>query len=78
MAFSEDTMTRAEHLAWAKQRALEYLPDDLNGAYSSFISDMGKHSQLRDHSAIKLGHQLLFGGFLGTTAEMRNWIEGFN
>lgn len=35
-------MTRDEHLAWAKQRALEYLPRDPTSALASFMSDVAK------------------------------------
>lgn len=37
-------MTRAEHLAWAKRRAIEYIDaGDLKSAVTSFASDLGKH-----------------------------------
>lgn len=42
-------MTREEHLAWAKERALAYLPFDVQEAGTSFISDLGKHEDLADH-----------------------------
>ncbi len=51
---------------------------DLNGAYMSFISDMNKHEGTRNHSCLPLGHKMYFGGMLGTEAQMRHWIEGFN
>lgn len=37
------TMTRLEHLAWAKQRALELLPERVDLAIASFTSDLAKH-----------------------------------
>jgi hypothetical protein len=75
-----DGMTRKEHLAWCKQRALDYLDrGDLHNALSSMISDMQKHPENR---------RALQGGFLpmvGMLAvrehdatKLRYWIEGFN
>lgn len=72
-------MTRAEHLDWAKKRALEYLDaGDIRNAYGSMISDLRKHPELEDHLAIELSLMLLLGGHLSTDFQMRNWIEGFN
>ena len=72
-------MDRAEHLQWCKNRALEYIgTGDLNGAFASFSSDMSKHPETVNHSALMLGSQLFFGGHLNTEAEMRKWINGFN
>jgi hypothetical protein len=42
-------MDRVEHLQWAKDRALAYLPADVNQAMTSFVSDLGKHDELRGH-----------------------------
>lgn len=74
-------MTRAEHLNWCKQRALEIADSgDLPGAVASMASDMGKHDETRLDP--------LMAGFLtmagimdaqnGNTAAVRRWIEGFN
>ena len=66
-------MTRSEHLAWCKERALEYVDrGDYPQAWTSMVSDMEKHS------AIQLGTQLLFAGHLSTDSQMRRFIEGFN
>ena len=41
------SMTRAEHLRWAKDRALEYVEaGDLDQAFASLASDLGKHREL--------------------------------
>ena len=69
-------MTRAEHLAWAKERALEYLPD-VNQALASFISDLGKHEELQDHPAKELLFQHAFSGLLDVP-KCRELIEGTN
>ncbi|HET8726602.1 MAG TPA: hypothetical protein VFO41_03735 [Alphaproteobacteria bacterium] len=75
----EMSMSRAEHLQWCKERALEYVArGDISGCYASFMSDMHKHPETTDHSALVLGFQLMFTGNLSTAAEMREFIEGFN
>ncbi len=72
-------MTRAEHLAWCKERALEYVDQgDLTNAYASMASDLTKHPETEKHAAIELGMMLMIGGHLSTQAEMRKFIEGFN
>ena len=67
--------TRAEHLAWCKQRALAYLPNDPEQAFTSMASDLDKHDETRGHAGIELGFMLLMTGNLN---EMRSFIEGFN
>ncbi len=69
------TMTRAEHLAWCKRRALEYLPDDPDQAFASMASDLSKHDETRGHAAMKLGMMLLVSGNM---PDMRTFIEGVN
>ena len=72
-------MTRAEHLEWCKKRALEYVDiGDLDQAWTSMASDLGKHEETRGHSAIKLGMMLLIGNCLSTPDKMRKFILGFN
>ena len=72
--------TRSEHLQWCKDRALEILDEsgDVGQAYASFASDMRKHPETENHSAIELGVMMMFGGHLSTPDEMRKYIEGFN
>jgi len=72
-------ITREEHLQWCKDRALEILDTgDVAQAYASFASDMSKHPETEDHSAIGLGVMMLIGGYNQTPDEMRRFIEGFN
>ena len=71
-------MTRDEHLAWAKERALEYLDaGNLIGAFTSMSSDLSKHSELN-----AIGFKLFSLGMLyvkqGDAQQLRKWIEGFN
>lgn len=72
-------MTRAEHLAWCKQRALEYVNHgDMQSAYASMASDLGKHPETEGHSAIQLGMMMLMSGHLDAPDKMRDFINGFN
>lgn len=67
-------MTRAEHLAWCKQRAIAELPD-LGNAVASMASDLGKHPETRtDPVLIVLGIEATARG----PEAVREWIEGFN
>lgn len=73
------TITRAEHLAWCKKRALEYCDaGDLRQAWASMTSDLRKHPETENHGAIRLGAMMFFGGHLETQEEMRKFINGFN
>jgi soluble cytochrome b562 len=73
-------MTRAEHLAWCKKRALEYVDmGNLDEAFASMLSDLGKHEETRHHmSTMQLGMSLKMNGHLDTAKQMRDFIEGFN
>lgn len=74
-----ETATRAEHLAWCKQRALEYCDiGDTAQAWASMASDMGKHPETEKHAALELGHMMLFGGHLNQPDAMAKFIRGFN
>ncbi len=71
--------TRAEHLQWAKDRALEYAnAGDLNNAYASIVSDLRKHPETANHMGIELGIRLIMIGDLNTPQKMRDFIKGFN
>ena len=71
-------MNRTEHLDWCKQRALEYVDqDDMQNAFSSMISDLGKHEKTAGHPATAMMSQLFFNGHLNDAAKMREYIEGF-
>jgi hypothetical protein len=68
-------MTRAEHLAWAKQRALEYVDrrEPVN-AIASMLSDLNKHPELERHA----GKMLFLVVKPDDGPGVRKWIEGFN
>lgn len=72
-------MNRKEHLDWCKKRALEYIEiGDINQAFASMMSDLRKHPETTDHSAIQLGAMLYFNNQLNTADKMKKFIEGFN
>ena len=70
-------MTRQEHLAWAKARALEYVQHgDLDQAITSMASDLTKHAELGGEPlawlvlAIRMDRK--------TPESVTRWIKGFN
>lgn len=71
--------TRDEHMEWCKKRALEYVRiGDIDQAFASMGSDLGKHPETQNHPAIKLGMMLLMNGNLRSTNEMERFINGFH
>jgi len=75
-------MNRVQHLAWAKKRALEYLPGDPGQAVASMLSDLRKYEG-EDNPWD--GDFLMFIGTDGIqkaqrddVAGVRSWINGFN
>lgn len=77
---SNDVGTRAEHLAWCRERAMYYVRmGDMSQALASFFSDINKHSETRSNTmAIELGQRLMVGGHLSTAEEVTRYIDGFN
>lgn len=74
-------ITRAEHLAWCKERSLEYVDaGNLEEAFASFASDITKHPDTENMMEIvgMLGLPLLMNGHLNTTDKMREHINGYN
>ena len=72
----DEKMTRAEHLAWAKQRALEYVDrGELQHALDSIISDMRKHPALFDFAWAEAALTQWMNGKLDTPAKMREFIN---
>lgn len=70
-------MTREEHLAWCKERALEYLDrGEIKEAVTSMLSDLGKHEETRAIGEKMSALGLLYvvnHDFLGA----RQFIRGF-
>lgn len=70
------TLTRAEHLQWCKDRALEYLNQgDLLNAVTSMTSDMSKHPETKISQFLSVLGML---EVLDKNADgVRRWILGF-
>ena len=72
-------MNRAEHLQWAKDRALEILETGTTAeAYTSFLSDMGNHDETREHPMLTPGFQMLWSGMITSKDDMKKFINDFN
>ncbi|MBO0716439.1 MAG: hypothetical protein J2P55_03760 [Rhizobiales bacterium] len=71
-------MTRDEHLAWAKRRALEYLDEwgDVQRAVTSIMTDLTKHPELAREAA-QMGPLAMVTMISGNVREARRFIEGF-
>lgn len=72
--------TRSEHLAWCKQRALQYVDQgDLQNALASMASDMHKHPGTNSPAIdMLLGMEGLRCVTSSDTEGMRRLITGFN
>ena len=72
-------MTRAEHLAWCKQRALEYINrGQISEGLTSMMSDMSKHPETKSDMLDQLTMMLMMNGHLDTVEKARKHIEGYN
>jgi hypothetical protein len=67
----------SEHMAWCKERALEYLPHDPSQAVASMMSDLMKHPETGTDVYRMLGLAGMMEVQRGPEA-VRRWIEGFN
>lgn len=70
-------MTREEHLAWCKKRALEYLNQgDVVNAITSMLSDLSKHPETQG-----VGEKMSMLGLMYASQYdadgARRFIEGF-
>lgn len=73
------TMTREEHLAWAKERTIAELDaGSPSNAFASMVSDLGKHAELTEHIGIELGMRQIAASLMSTPDQYRKWINGFN
>jgi len=74
-------MDRAEHLQWAKDRALEYADrGDTGSAISSLMQDLADHPETAESCEIITGLMMplaMMGNF-ERPGELRRFIEGFN
>ena len=70
-------MSRADHLQWCKDRAMEYVnTGDSTNAIASMISDLGKHPETAQSAS--LGMMLAIVINRNDKAAMTNWVQGFN
>lgn len=74
-------ITRAEHLAWCKQRAHREVKPGMSGAsqvIASLISDLSKHVETVSQVSIiqSLSINLLINNFLNTESEQKDFIDG--
>ena len=73
------TTTRAKHLQWCKDRALEYADrGDMTNAIASMASDMSKHPDTENHAGLQLMVMLAMASKFDRLGELRKFIEGFN
>ena len=71
-------MTRDEHIAWCKKRALPYVEaGKLERAVGSMTSDMMKHPYTADAIQI-FAVDGMMAALTGNGDAVRRWIEGFN
>ncbi len=74
-------MTRGEHMAWCKERALEYLNPgphySLEQAVASMVSDLGKHEDT-EHLLIAAAPLSIAALMTGREKDVRFFIVGFN
>jgi hypothetical protein len=71
-------MTREEHLAWCKQRALAYIDrGEIKEGLTSMMSDMEKHPETSCPSLHTMTAGLMMIGDLNTIAKARRHIEGY-
>jgi hypothetical protein len=72
-------MTRAEHLAWCKKRAHEYLAQgDIKNAVASMLSDLSKHPETRLPEGSPLGTLGLMTVMSDDHHGAVRFIDGFN
>jgi hypothetical protein len=74
-------MDRAEHLAWAKQRAHELADAGHNDqALASLVVDLASHDELQraQQVAAGMGMPQLIMGMLDTPEAMHHFIDGIN
>lgn len=71
-------MTREEHIAWCKKRALEYWTHgDLPMAVTSMMSDMSKHEDTKNHAGLEIGKMMFGSPMMYDRTFVLRFIEGF-
>ena len=71
-------MNQDEHIAWAKERALEYLDrGDRTGAVTSMLSDLQKHEETKGIGKAMQTYGLFLLMNQKPDSDIRRFIEGF-
>jgi hypothetical protein len=71
-------MTRAEHVAWAKARALEYVEaGEYDMAMASMMSNLNKHPEIDGVAALQWGKDVVGPLLAGDWAAVRAAIEDY-
>jgi hypothetical protein len=69
---------RTEHLEWCKRTALKYVDQgDIDTAWTSMYSDLGKRPDTAFHPKINVGMVLWTNGKLSSPEAMRKFINNF-
>lgn len=72
-------MDRAEHLAWCKKRAIEYInAGDIEGGVTSMLSDMDKHPETKLQAGGVLAQLGMLTIIQNNIPNARRFVEGFN
>lgn len=73
-------MTRLEHVAWCKERAIAEMDfsHDPKQAVISMMSDLRKHEETNQASLIGLCTMVLLSGQIKTRQDALKFINGFN
>jgi fructose-1-phosphate kinase PfkB-like protein len=67
--------SRADHMAWAKARAIEYVEaGDAKNALASLLSDLSKHPDTAGLAKFATAAGLLH---VNSVPAMRSFVEGF-
>lgn len=73
------SMSRDDHLAWAKTRALEYVDRyELMNAVNSMLSDLNAHDGFDKVTSAFLATLGMMDVINGDREAVRRWVEGFH
>jgi hypothetical protein len=77
-----ETLSRAEYIAWAKGRALEYVDSgDCHTAIASLVSDLYKREDTKKAAGLAMMHGVIEVSLANKRSEtraVRKFIEGFS
>jgi len=70
--------SQRDYIGWCRVRALDILEKgDLEGAYVSFLLELGKCEETKDLVYFKLTTRLQAAGMLNTSEEVRDHLNRF-